>query len=88
MKLSSPYFTVRPFVATLLLMLYLVPLAASTSTRVPDSVARGDAAISFLWDQVQGGALVKWLPEQFAHVQRDWWDFLHNEAVPVINTYY
>lgn len=75
-----------PLTAVLLLVLQLTPLSAST--RVPESILRGDGAIWFLWDQVQGGALVKWLPEQYAHVERAWWDFLHKEAVPVINTYY
>ncbi|KAF6767515.1 hypothetical protein PSEUBRA_005345 [Kalmanozyma brasiliensis GHG001] len=62
--------------------------AAPPRSIVPSSILRGDEAVRYLWDEVQTKTLFRWLPAEYHHVEPAWWDFLHTEAVPIIDTYY
>lgn len=56
---------------------------------LPLDIARDQqGALRYLWEEIQHNTLWKALPDRYASVQPAWTEFLHNEASPIIESYY
>lgn len=62
--------------------------SACSTPDVPENVLLAGDAVQWLWLKAQEGIFYKWLPGQFEHVEPAWTDFMHNEALPIIDSFY